>query len=43
MYGLLLGQRMTSAEMKQHLGVWQGCLATFGRFNRDAEGYLAGN
>ena len=43
MYGLLLTPKMTSAEMKQHLGVWQGCLATFGRFNRDAEGYLAGN
>ena len=38
----LLTQRMTPAEMKQHLGVWQGCLATFGRFNRDPQGFVIG-
>lgn len=42
MYGLLLTPKMTSAEMKQHLGVWQGCLATFGRFNRDPQGFVIG-
>lgn len=43
MYGLLLTPKMTAAEMKQHLGVWQGCLATFGRFNRDPQAFIAGN
>ena len=39
MYGAMLSARTNAAEMKQHLGVWQGCLATFGRFNRDPQGY----
>jgi hypothetical protein len=43
MYGLLLTPRLSQADLKQHLGVWQGCLASFGRFNRDAEGFIAGN
>ena len=43
MYGLLLTPGLSQADMKQHLGVWQGCLATFGRFNRDAQGFIAGN
>jgi len=42
MYGLLLTPRLSAADLKQHLGVWQGCLATFGRFNRDAQGFIAG-
>ena len=41
MYPVLLTARMTAAEMKQHLGVWQGCLATFGRFTRDPQAILA--
>lgn len=43
MYGLLLTERLTPADMKQHLGVWQGCLTTFGRFNRDPQAFIAGN
>jgi hypothetical protein len=42
MYAAMLTSRLSAAEMKQHLGVWQGCLTTFGRFNRDPIGYLAG-
>lgn len=42
MYGALLTARMSSAEMKQHLGVWQGCLSTFGRFNREPQAYAPG-
>lgn len=43
MYGALLTARMPAAEMKQHLGVWQGCLSTFGRFNREPQAFSAGN
>ena len=42
MYAAMLTSRLSAAEMKQHLGVWQGCLSTFGRFNRDPVAYLAG-
>lgn len=42
MYGALLTARMPAAEMKQHLGVWQGCLSSFGRFNRDPKAYAPG-
>lgn len=42
MYATLLTARLTAAEMKQHLGVWQSCLATFGRFTRDPQGYVSG-
>lgn len=42
MYAAMLTSRLSAAEMKQHLGVWQGCLSTFGRFNRDPAAYLAG-
>lgn len=43
MYGLLLTARLSQADMKQHLGVWQGCLATFGRFNREPQSFVAGS
>lgn len=42
MYGAMLTARMPAAEMKQHLGVWQGCLSTFGRFNREPQAYAPG-
>lgn len=42
MYAAMLTSRLSAGEMKQHLGVWQGCLSTFGRFNRDPISYLAG-
>lgn len=41
MYPVMLVSRLNAAEMKQHLGVWQGCLATFGKFNRDPQAYVA--
>ena len=39
MYGAMLSARTNAAEMKQHLGIWQGCLATFGRFNREPQAF----
>ena len=42
MYAAMLTSRLSAAEMKQHLGIWQGCLSTFGRFIRDPVAYLAG-
>jgi len=43
MYGLLLTPRLSQGDLKQHLGVWQGCLATFGRFNREPQAFLSSN
>jgi Putative bacterial sensory transduction regulator len=43
MYGLLLTPRLSQADLKQHLGVWQSCLAIFGRFNRDPQSFLNSN
>ena len=42
MYGAMLSARTNAAEMKQHLGIWQGCLSTFGRFNRDPAAFTPG-
>ena len=42
MYGAMVTARTSAAEMKQHLGVWQGCLSTFGRFNREPQAFLPG-
>ena len=42
MYGAMVTARTNAAEMKQHLGVWQGCLSTFGRFNREPQAFLPG-
>lgn len=42
MYAAMLTSRLSAAEMKQHLGVWQSCLATFGRFTRDPQAYVNG-
>ncbi|MDP3748375.1 MAG: YbjN domain-containing protein [Phenylobacterium sp.] len=43
MYSTLLTSRMTAEDMKQHLGVWQGCLGAFAQFTRDPAGFLAAN
>ena len=43
MYGLLLTPHLSQADLKQHLGVWQSCLATFGRFNREPQAFLNTN
>ena len=42
MYGAMLTARTNAAEMKQHLGLWQGCLSTFGRFNREPQAFPPG-
>jgi len=41
MYPVMLNQRMTSDEMRLHLGVWQGCLTAFGEFARDPDAFLS--
>lgn len=33
-YATLVNLRMTAEEVKQHVGVWQGCLASFGAFTK---------
>ncbi|MBR7621156.1 hypothetical protein JKL49_17310 [Phenylobacterium sp. 20VBR1] len=33
-YATLVNLRMTTEEVKQHIGVWQGCLASFGSFTK---------
>jgi hypothetical protein len=40
-YSTLLSPSDTREEMRTHLGVWQGCLASFGAFLSDPNGYLA--
>lgn len=41
MYSAMLTSRMNAEEMRQHIGVWQGCLALFGQFNADPVRFLA--
>ena len=41
MYSTILTPHDTQEEMRTHLGVWQGCLATFGAFLSDPAGFLA--
>lgn len=41
MYAAMLTQRITTEEMRQHIGVWQGCLATFGQFTADPVRFIA--
>jgi len=41
MYSALVSRTDTREEMRNHLGVWQGCLSTFGLFLSDPIGYLA--
>jgi len=41
MYSTLLTSRMTTEDVNQHLGVWQGCLGAFAQFTRDPAGFLA--
>jgi hypothetical protein len=33
-YATLVNLRMTAEEVKQHVGVWQGCLGSFGAFTK---------
>ncbi len=41
MYSTLLNGRMTREDMQTHIGVWQGCLASFGEFTRDPIAFLS--
>jgi hypothetical protein len=41
MYATLVNLRMTADETRQHLGVWQGCLASFSEFTRDPVAFLS--
>jgi hypothetical protein len=41
MYPVLVNARMTADETRQHLGVWQGCLASFSEFTRDPVAFLS--
>lgn len=35
-YATLVNLRMTAEEVKQHIGVWQGCLGSFAAFTKGA-------
>lgn len=41
MYPTLVNARMSADETRQHLGVWQGCLASFSEFTRDPVAFLS--
>ena len=41
MYAALLNGRMTRDEVREHVGVWQGCLTGFGEFIQDPIGFLS--
>ena len=41
MYAVLLNSRQTRDEMREHIGVWQGCLGGFGEFIQDPIGFLS--
>lgn len=40
-YSTLLSPRMTADDLKEQVGVWQGCLATFAEFTADPTAFLA--
>lgn len=41
MYATLLGAADTRDELRSHIVAWQTCLASFGQFLQDPNGYLA--
>lgn len=41
MYTALISPRATPEDMRNHIGAWQGCLATFAEFLADPVRYLA--
>lgn len=41
MYAVVLNGRMTRDELREHVGVWQGCLTGFGEFIQDPIGFLS--
>ncbi len=40
-YSALLSSSNTRDDIKMHVGAWQGCVASFGDFLTDPNGYLA--
>jgi glucose/arabinose dehydrogenase len=40
-YSTLLSPRMSTEDLKEQIGVWQGCLATFAEFTTDPAAFLA--
>jgi hypothetical protein len=40
-YAVLLNGRQTRDEMREHIGVWQGCLSGFGEFIQDPISFLS--
>lgn len=41
MYAVLLNARIPPEEMRQHMGIWQGCLSGFNQFTRDPTAFLS--
>lgn len=41
MYAILLSGRMNRDDLREHVGVWQGCLSGFGEFIQDPIGFLS--
>jgi hypothetical protein len=41
LYAVLLNGRQTREELREHIGVWQGCLGGFGEFIQDPIGFLS--
>ncbi len=41
MYSTLLTSRMNADEMREHIGVWQGCLVAFRGFTLDPVRYMS--
>jgi hypothetical protein len=39
-YSALLSPRLNAEDLKQHVGVWQGCLGDFSAFTTDPTAYL---
>lgn len=40
-YSTLLNPHMTTDDLKDQIGVWQGCLATFAEFTADPAAFIA--
>lgn len=41
MYSALITPKLTAEDLKLHVGVWQGCLVSFGEFTSDPTAFLA--
>lgn len=41
MYSAMITSRLSADEMKQHIGVWQGCLSIFNEFTADPVRFIS--